>query len=125
MEGRVEVLHDGVWGVVCYDNWDIIDARVVCRELGFPDAEAQVASSSQFSQGKRQIGFWYDELRSLSELEESQVQIWLDDVNCYGYDNQLSKCLNRGWGIHEPNCRRYAGVICGGNYLCGGGIRYT
>lgn len=60
-EGRVEVFYNGEWGTVCDDDFSMSAAQVVCRELGFIDAESW-SPSAKYGKGE-------GEETSSSELE--------------------------------------------------------
>ena len=48
-QGRVEVFYKGSRREVCGTNWDIKEANVVCRQLGFQGAVAAATSASDSS----------------------------------------------------------------------------
>ena len=35
MTGRLEFCNNGIWGTVCSNLFEALDANVVCRQLGF------------------------------------------------------------------------------------------
>ena len=89
--GRVEVLHNGTWGTICDNSWDLNDANVVCRQLGYSGA-LSAPGDAAFGQGT--------------------IQIWLDDLQCVGDETSILECSHRGWGVHSCGHSRDAGVVC-------------
>ena len=94
--GRVEVLYKGVWGTICGDSWDLRDADVVCRQLGYEGALSALRNTTV----------------RYSAFGQRTGQIWLNELNCNGNETSISDCKHRGWGAHD--CRYYfdAGVVC-------------
>ena len=52
----MEVFHNGTWGTVCDDEWDMDDAQVLCRSMGYGDAQSATSGSS-YGQGYGNIAF--------------------------------------------------------------------
>ena len=88
----MEVHYDRRWGTICDDSWDINDATVVCRNLGFPAAkEAKIKAF--FGQGNGPI--------------------WLSNMLCKGTESSLNGCFSWDkWGFHTCSHREDAGVVC-------------
>ena len=91
LQGRVEVFYNGTWGTVCDDSWDLIDASVVCRELGY-GRPVKASVSATFGRGNGTIG--------------------MGDVRCTGNERSLTECRHNGWGKHNCDHSEDVGVIC-------------
>eukprot|EP00731_Ephydatia_muelleri_P028193 Em0019g1066a len=89
--GRVEVCYNDVWGTVCDDLFNDVDASVACRQLGY-SAGGIVAPFTYYPQGAGSI--------------------WLDNVQCLGTESRLFDCPNVGIGIHDCTHIEDVGVMC-------------
>ena len=78
---------------MCGDStWGLIDAIVVCRQLGLPATGAATIST-------------------VSDVPDVTQVSWLRNVRCDGTENTLFNC---NFQPSERNCylSRYAGVSC-------------
>ena len=91
--GRLEILHKGTWGTICDDGWDLKGATVACRQLGYRYALEALK-------------------RGRFVPHAGRIQMWLDDVRCWGNETDLSQCTHNGWGIEDCSHKRIAGVVC-------------
>lgn len=85
-------MHNGFWGTICDDGWDLKDAQVVCRMLGYPGAVAAPLSYNVYFEGTGHI--------------------WLDEVNCLGNESSIEDCNHNDWGSHDCLHIEDAGVVC-------------
>ena len=91
-EGRVEVFANGAWGTVCDDEFDINEANVICRMLGYSGALGAFG------------GAYYGRGRG---------KILMDQLECAGDEVDIFDCpMNATIGGHNCNHREDAGVEC-------------
>ena len=88
-EGRIEVYLNYFWGTVCDHSWDIVDAAVVCRQLGYSSV-ISAHGSAFFGAGTGTIHY--------------------DNMACNGTEAYLTNCSHN----RIRYCSHYddAGVVC-------------
>ena len=102
LEGRVEIFYKGKWGILCDsrpvshdyevrdEDWDIWDAQVVCRQLGYLTA----------------IQYW----RNMLPAETSLPAI-MTNQRCRGAEANLGEC-NANYDVWECNRLQEVQVVC-------------
>ena len=92
LEGRVEIFLLGQWGTVCDYNWDLVDAIVVCRQLGNLQA-VEAPTNAAFGAGSGPS--------------------WYYRVHCTGTERNLTECSKYTYNFGSACSHlRDAGAVC-------------
>ena len=87
-EGRVEVYNGYEWRIICDYSWDIYDAHVACRQLGYRGA-IRAYNNSYFLGRSRNTFTSY--------------------MYCIGTESYISECSRSGSSCSSSQT---AGVVC-------------
>ena len=93
--GRLEIFINSTWGSICADNFNITDAHVACRQLGFVGAVSTNTSfHTPYGRGR-------------------EGPIWLDEVSCTDPNlMHILSCPNTGLGEHDCDHFSDVAVVC-------------
>ena len=99
-EGRVEFFYNNAWGSVCSysSHWDIREANVVCKMLGYTFA-TRAWGSGQFGEGSGTTSVYRPQ--------------------CTGTEANIAECFNYGWGASCSSSQYHADVGVGCASMCG------
>uniref|UniRef100_A0A7N8XZQ9 Macrophage receptor with collagenous structure n=1 Tax=Mastacembelus armatus TaxID=205130 RepID=A0A7N8XZQ9_9TELE len=86
--GRVEVRYNGIWGTVCDDSFDTVDAKVICKMLGFQSVISTFSANA------------------------GSGRIWLDELRCLGRESDIFSCPHSGMGVNNCDHSEDIGVQC-------------
>lgn len=95
LEGQVQILRGQEWGAIGTSQWDIQDANVICRQLGFLIAESATLGGDFSS-------------------THPAPPIHIDAVACTGDERSLSACSYMLVSDQGGELAGRAGVKCAG-----------
>ena len=106
VSGTLEVRRDesSPWGSVCDDYFGEEEATVAC---------AQIAEGLGLKGG--QLKEWGGAPNSYCQWEgiaSNYQDIFLDNLDCQGYEQTLGECFHNGWGIHDCSHQEDQWISC-------------
>ena len=94
--GRVEICVESVWTTMCDQNWDLRDAKVACRELGYSP---------------------YGAMPTYGCYTEGQLSFGITSISCTGNEENLFNCSHSNPSLYNCRFRNDAGLLCQGRYV--------
>ncbi|MCZ7684512.1 MAG: hypothetical protein M5U28_39395 [Sandaracinaceae bacterium] len=95
--GRVEILHNDVWGTICDDGITFAGTpqtnfiTVGCRSLGFAGTGTALTTTS---------------------VPDGVDPVWMDDLVCGGSEASLASCPFAGWNVENCTHSEDIGLTC-------------
>ncbi len=113
--GRVEVCRNGIYGTICIDTFDNLDASVVCSQSGFSrHGVLQIYMSA--SRIRTYLNFSGAIAVNADTFREGQAPRFFTGVQCLGNESNLFQC---GLTNTTDDTCTTSGVICQGEvYVC-------
>lgn len=94
-QGFAQVLYQGDWHSICNREWDLDDADVICRQLGYPLATFALTDNSE-----------------LSNWTNKKTATFLDRLGCTGTEANLAECqMSYTTTVLCGNTEK-AGIVC-------------
>lgn len=89
-----KLIKKGHWGVLCADGWSLLEANVVCKQLG--------------------LGYASHAMQTDIFSDEKLSKILISGTECYGNETTLQECMHHGLGnvICPGDQSKVAAAIC-------------
>ena len=120
VQGIVEVYYDKKWKPVSADGWNQKSARVVCNQLGYPEAYGSPSLAELWTNWDARHCTGYasqcnrNEIKDNDDFRKKMRSTWLKKLDCTGAEGKLLDCYFQEFGPNDnSNYHQVATVRCG------------